>query len=700
MPRLTHDRQSGLLRGTGAFLADLEFDDVLEVAFVRSPVPYARITSIDLGTADGFTGADLAGEIEPLVIVGHGLGDSQWQPLPADRVRFVGEPVALVWAADRYHAEDLADQADVDYEPLPDGTPLHEGIPDGVFYRASQENGDVDDAFARAYRVYEETFSTSRVSAMPMECRGVVASWEDDRLTVWTSTQIPDIVRLVVAKSLGLAERAVRVVVPDVGGGFGLKAHVFPEEVAVAAAARKLGRTVRWVEDRRENLIASAHAHETTIKLRVAVSEEGRFLAVDQETVHDAGAYSIYPHSPISETITCASAVFGPYDLEGFRYVAQGVASNRCPAGVHRGVGALAAVHATERMVDLIARDLDLDQFEIRYRNRIPELPGRSASGSRIDSGDYASLLELLRERGEYDRLCEVRDAARAEGRLVGVGIGLFNEGSGVCAADYANRGMESIPGYDASRVVVKDDGRIEIRTSAAEAGQGHAETYRQIAAQELGVSLDVIDVLEGDTDLCPPGTGTFASRGAVGVFESLVQALRAVKKLDVEPGADETRTVDQQHVVAQCAALAVVEVDPVSYLPSVTAMTIVHDCGVVIKEDLVNGQVQGGAANGIGCVLMEAHAYDEGRQIVTSSLVDYLLPLATDVPEVSIVHYESPSPVNTLGSKGCGEVGTIAPHGAVANAVVDAVRPLGIAPTRLPYRPEDLLPAAGRGLR
>ncbi|WP_310963952.1 xanthine dehydrogenase family protein molybdopterin-binding subunit [Nocardioides terrisoli] len=694
---MTHDQQANLVQGRGTYLADVPLEDALEVAFVRSPFPHATLGPIDLDTDQGLTGNDLLDDIRPLVITGHGLNDSAWHPLPVDKVRYVGEPVAMVWASDRYAAEDLADLAAVNYTLLEEGTQIHDGLPENSFFRVSQERGDVEAAFARADHIFEETFSTSRTSAMPIECRGVIASWDaaTKRLTVWTSTQIPDIVRSAVSSSLGMDERSVRVVVPEVGGGFGLKAHVFPEEVALAAAARRLGRTFRWVEDRRENLTASAHAHDTAIRLKVGVANDGKVLVVDHETVHDAGAYSIYPHSPISETITCAVGVFAPYDLDAFRFTARGVASNRCPAGVHRGVGALAATHATERMMDVIGRRLGIDPFEMRKRNRIPSLPAPTPAGGLIDSGDYDSLLRLLRENSEYDRLLEMRDQARAEGRLVGIGIGLFNEGSGVCASDYERRGMVSIPGYDAARVIVGEDGRVEIRTSASESGQGHAATYRHIAATELGIDPELIDVVEGDTDLCPPGTGSFASRGAVGIFESLVQALRGVKKLELEPGADETRTVDQQHVIAQCAALAVVEVDPVSFIPRVEAMTVVHDCGTVLMEDLVNGQVQGGAANGIGCVLMEAHAYGEGDQILTASLVDYLMPLASDIPALKIVHFESPSPLNSLGSKGCGEVGTIAPHGAVANAVMDAVEPLGVHLTRLPYTPTDIYAAA-----
>lgn len=696
MPKVSLADKAKFVCGRGQFLADVPLDDVLEVAFVRSSEPFSWVTAVHVPHGQAFTGSELAKELQPLRIEGNNLQHCDWYPLATDRVRYVGEPVAMAWAETRHRAEDLADEIEVEYEPIARTVPLHDQAPDGVFFDYQFSRGDVDAAFARADHVFEETFSNGRASAMPMECRGVIADWDGKQLTVWTSTQIPDIVRDALSTALRLDARSIRVIVPDVGGGFGQKAHVFAEEIAVSLAAKKLGRTLRWVEDRREGLIAGGHAHDTRVTLRVAVTNDGRLLAVDHQTLTDAGAYPAYPHSPISEAITCSYNVFSPYAMDALRMTSKAVASNRCPAGVHRGVGALAAVHATERMMDEIAATLGIDPLEMRRRNVFASLPTFNGAGSLLETGDYQALLDQLEETANYPALLAAQRQARAEGRIVGIGIGLFNEGSGVCAADYKNRAIKTIPGYDAARVIVNQDGRIEIRTSAAEAGQHHASAYREIAFRLAGLPADQIDVIEGDTELCPPGTGTFASRGAVGVFESVARALKAAMELNLAPGTDVTETVDQRHEVAQAVALATVEIDPLSFIPKVERMVFVHDCGVVMRKELVDGQVQGGVANGIGCVLLEAHVYDENHQILTGTMMDYKLALATDVPRVEIVHQESPSKNNTLGTKGCGEVGTIAPHGAVANAIADALRPVqkGSAPRALPYTPQAIFNA------
>lgn len=693
MPKVSVTDKAKFITGKGQFLADVALDDVLEVAFVRSSEPFSWITEVRIPHGQALSGSELAKDLRPLRIEGNNLQACDWYPLATDRVRYVGEPIALVWAESRHRAEDLADEIQVDYEQIPNTTPLHDQVPDGLYFNYELTRGEVEAAFARADHIFERTFSNARASAMPMECRGVIASWDGERLTVWTSTQIPDIVRDALSIAIGLDPKSIRVIVPDVGGGFGQKAHVFAEEIALALAAKKLGRTLRWVEDRREGLISGMHAHDTSVTLRVAVAADGRLLAVEHHTLTNAGAYPAYPHSPISEAITCSYNVFSPYAMEAMRMTSRAVASNRCPAGVHRGVGALAAVHATERMMDEIAAALDIDPLDLRRRNVFASLPTFNAAGSYLETGDYYALLDGLREAADYPALLEAQRKARAEGRLFGIGIGLFNEGSGVCAGDYKNRAIKTIPGYDAARVIVKPDGRIEIRTSAAEAGQHHATAYREIAYRLAGLPADQIDVIEGDTDLCPPGTGTFASRGAVGVFESVARALKGAMEHNLAPGTDVTQTVDQRHETAQAVALAVVELDPLSLIPRVERMVFVHDCGVVMRKELVDGQVQGGVANGIGCVLFEAHLYDENSQILTGTMMDYKMALATDVPHVEIVHQESPSTFNTLGTKGCGEVGTIAPHGAVANAIANALAPTGKGSLlqMLPYTPQSI---------
>jgi carbon-monoxide dehydrogenase large subunit len=683
--------------GKAVYLADLELEGVLEAAFVRSPVAHATFPAIPL-PSNVFDAKALG--LEPITVGGPGLVVTRWPPLAEGRVRYPGEAVAVALAGDRHHAEDLAESVFFDYQSVA-GEPLHEEAPDGVLFSADYVGGELEAEFGRAARVVERIFRTARQTPLPLESRGVAAAPDGERLTVWTSTQVPHLARTLIARCLRLPEEAVRVITPEVGGGFGLKAHVFPEEVVVAALALKLRRPVRWIEDRRENLLASAHAHEEEVGIRLALDAEGHFLAADAKVVADVGAYSIYPFSAALEPITTAQTLFGPYALRAFRFSARGVASSKCPAGAYRGVGMNAAAYATERMVDIVAAELGIDPLELRRRNVVTDFPSQTAAGRNLDSGDYRGLLDRLEAGAGYAGLRRRQATARAEGRLVGIGIGLFNEHSGTGSTEYRSRGVTAIPGNDSARVRVTDTGRVEIFTSAAEAGQGHPETYRLLAARELGIDPARVDVVEGDTDSCPPGSGTFVSRGAVGGLSSLVEALREAAENDLTPGLDVTRSVDPSQVYPSGAHLALVEVDATGCIPKVLSYHAVEDCGTVVNHDAVEGQVRGGIAMGLGGVLLEEFAYSADGQPLSSTLLDYLVPLASDMPAaMTLEHIESPSPRTALGSKGVGEGGTIGAFAAVANAVADAVAPLGVTLTDLPYSPDAIFNAieAARG--
>jgi aerobic carbon-monoxide dehydrogenase large subunit len=661
-----------LVQGRGAYLADRAPAGVLELAFVRSPFPHARIGRI---AGAGLTGADL--EVRGL----------PWPPLARERARYVGEPVAAVWAEDRYGAEDVADAVDVEWDPLPLEAPR-------VLFERELGGGPLEAAMAGADLVLERELRAARQAPLPLEGRGVTAAWEAGRLTVWTSSQVPEVVRRGLGRALGLEERAVRVLVPDVGGGFGLKAHLFPEEVVVAALAMRLGRPVRWVEDRRENLLAGVHAHDNAVRLRVAATADGRVLAVDAEVTSDVGAYPIHPFSASLEPMTAASALFAAYELEALRVRARGLSSHRCPVGASRGVGTNTAVFATERAMDLVAAELGIDPLELRRRSAVTGLPRTTLGGRALDSGDYGALLERLEQTAGYGELRRAQADARAEGRLLGVGLALFNEHSGTGATEYRDRGLTEVSGLDACRVLVPGDGRIEVRVSSVEIGQGLAGTCRRVAARELGVAPERVDVVMGDTDRCPPGTGAFVSRGAVGLLDSVVTACRQAAERDLEPGTDVTSTVDPRQVFPAGAHLAVVEVDPVSCVPRLLRYVAVEDCGTVVDEAVVAGQVLGGVAMGVGQVLLEECAYAEDAQPLCSTLLDYLLPSAGDVPHVELAHVVSPSPRTALGSKGVGEAGTIGAFGAVGNAVCDAIAPLGAEVTRLPFSPQRIFEA------
>jgi carbon-monoxide dehydrogenase large subunit len=357
-------------------------------------------------------------------------------------------------------------------------------------------------------------------------------------------------------------------------------------------------------------------------------------------------------------------------------------------------VGTNTAVFATERLMDAAAAELGIDPLELRRRAALDGLPRTTVSGRALDSGDYAALLDRLERVAGYGELRGARAAARAEGRLLGIGLALFNEHSGTGASEYRRRGVSEVPGVDACRVLVGADGRVEVRLSSVEIGQGLVDTCRLVAARELGVEPGRVDVVAGDTDRCPPGTGAFVSRGAVGQLDSLVAACRRAAELDLEPGTDVTSTVDPRQVFPAGAHLAVVEVDPVSCVPRVLRYVAVEDCGTVVDEAAVAGQVRGGVAMGIGKVLLEESVYAEDGQPLGSTLLDYLVPAASDVPPVEMHHLSSPSPRTVLGSKGVGEAGTIGAFGAVANAVCDAVAPLGAEPARLALTPQRIFEA------
>ena len=677
--------------GGAIYLADLRLPGALEAAFVRSPVAHAAFDAPPMPD-DVFDARALG--LEPIRLEARGLVATGWPPLADGVVRFAGEAVAVAVARDRYRAEDLAESLFIDYRTLGD-EPLHPSAPDGVLFSHVHDSGGVDRELASAHLVLEETFRSARQTPLPLETRGVVAAPDGDRLTVWTSTQVPHLVRTLIARCLRLPEEAIRVITPEVGGGFGLKAHVFPEEVVVAALARRLGHPVRWLEDRRENLLASNHAHEEEVRLRLGVDGDGRFLAVDAEVTADVGAYSIFPFGAALEPMTTAQTLFGPYALKAFRFRTRGVASAKCPAGAYRGVGMNAGAYAGERMVDLAAARLGIDPLELRRRNVVTEFPSVTAAGRNLDSGDYRELLERVATSAGYVELRRRQAATRAEGRLFGVGIGLFNEHSGTGATEYRGRGVTVIPGNDAARVSVTEAGRVQIFTSAAEAGQGHPETYRLLAARELGIDPALVDVVEGDTDLCPPGSGTFVSRGAVGGLSSLVEALRDAAARDLPPGLVVERSADPRQVYPSGAHLAVVEVDPLSAISRLIAYHAVEDCGTIVNPAAVEEQVRGGIAMGLGGVLLEEIHYSEDGQPLGSTLLDYLVPLAPDMPaEMTIQHLESPSPFTVLGSKGVGEGGTIGAFAAISNAVADAVAPLGVTLTELPYSPGRIFDA------
>ena len=746
-----------LLGGRGRYVDDVVLPRMLAVAFVRSPHAHAAIRSVDARAAlalDGvvavFTAAELRGVARPLVprFESDGFTPTAWPPLADGRVNFCGEAVAAVVAASAYRAADARELVAVDYEPLPAVASVDGALAAGrILFRRDSRNGDVDGAFAKAAIVVRETFEHGRCAASPIEPRGVVADWDGETLTVWASTQTPSIMRAALARTLDLSEARVRVLAPDVGGGFGLKMHVFPEDVAVAAIARLTGRPMKWVEERRENLAAASQARAQRMEAEVAAAADGTLLGLRARAISDGGAYHVYPLTGALEPLGSASILPGPYRTPVYAYEAVTVATNKPPLGAYRGVGMTMGAFVMERLLDMVAARAGLDPAEARRRNLIPReaYPFTSASGMTYDSGDFPKALEQVLAAAGYDELRREQQAARAAGRLVGIGLACYTEYTGMGADVFRRRGMADVPGIEGATVTMDPDGTVRCLTSFPSQGQGHATTIAQLVADRLGVPFDRIHVEPVDTLAAPRGSGTFGSRGAVAMLgtaaaaadrvRTKIQTLaanlleaspadvvlddgsayvrgfpdRAVATAEIArvawapplgglpgglaPGLDATVYFNPPGPTFSGAVhLAVVEVDRETGRVEVLRYALVEDCGPVINPLIVDGQIHGAVAQGIGEALLEGIVYDADGQLLTGTLMDYALPKADSVPPFEIGHLETPAPSMPGGVKGMGEGGTIGAPAAIANAVADAVRPLGLTITRLPIRAEDLV--------
>jgi aerobic carbon-monoxide dehydrogenase large subunit len=737
---------------------------------VRSPHAHALVRSVDTtpactaaGVALALSGRDLDGVVAPLAprLEAPGFAATAWPALPTARVRFVGEAVAVVAGSTPYVAADGAALVAVEYDPLP-AVPdvdaaldpraprLHPEHGSNVLFERRGSRGDVDGAFAAAAVVIRETFQHARCSAAPLEGRGVIARWEGDRLTLWTGSQVPHVFRTGVARAFGLPETRVRVIVADTGGGFGQKMHVMPEDLVVAALARRTGRPVKWIETRRENLAAAADARGARVEIEAAADGAGVLLALRARLWSDAGAYHIYPLTAALEPLGTASILPGPYRTPAYAFHLTALATTKPPLGAYRGVGMTMGAFVMERTLDLLADRLQLDPAEIRRRNLIPRdaYPFTSATGFVYDSGDYPKALEQALTLADYDRLTREREDGRARGRLLGIGLACYTEYTGIGSATYRQRGMSDMPGHEAARVEMAADGSVTCHVSFPSQGQGHATTTAQLVADQLGVPLEAVSVRQPDTDTAPGGTGTFASRGAIAQSGAADGAAATVRRkllaiagrvleaspadlllrdgrvsvrgmpdrgvsvaevarlagapgglpAGIEPGLEATQSFDPPGPTFSGAVhVAAVEVEPETGRVTVCAYTVVEDCGPVINPMIVEGQIHGAVAQGIGEALGERLVYDESGQLATGTLMDYALPTAGALPFLTIGHLETPSPLTPGGHKGMGEGGTIGAPAAIANAVADAVKPLRRSVTALPIEPAALRGDRGR---
>jgi carbon-monoxide dehydrogenase large subunit len=762
IPRVEDDR---LLRGGGRYVDDLQFSEVLEVAFVRSTHAHALIKVVDVAKAASspgvravYTGADIAGRLGPLVNTEemrvpplveeqlHPLVKVQPMPLLADgEVSFVGQPVAMIVAANRYLAEDAAEAVEVDYEPLPavvdpeaallDGAPLVvQGEADNVAIRVRQATGDVESAFAAAPVVVEETYASQRYVASPIETRGLVAQPEPFRggMTVWSSTQTPHRMRDHLARSLDLDPDAVRVVSVDVGGGFGQKGVLYVEEILVPYAADDLGATVRWTEDRQENLTSSSHAREQVHHIAVAADEDGRLLALRDHFTVNLGCRNmtglVVPYNTVCHLL-------GPYQVPSAEIEGVGALTNTTFTTPYRGAGRPEAVFAMERILDRLADRLGIDPFELRARNLVPAeaMPYRTGLLDRwgrpqeYDSGDYPYMLRRAAEAIGLDQFRAEQLDARAEGCYLGIGVSFYIEATGLGP-------------FESATVTVLPTGRVRVATGAPSQGQGHQTTFAQIAADALGVRMRDITVVGGDTSQVPFGVGTIASRALVTagnaialaaglVRQKLLDATAEVLEVDpadlelaagrlqvrgqpdraltlaelsramvAAPSAPEAASLSETayfrapgFAVASGVNVVKVEVEPATGEVAILDHLVVHDAGMVVNPVIAQGQIRGGVAQGIGGALFEEMVYDESGQPRTTTYLDYLLPTADTVPDIRIEEMSTATPTNPLGVKGLGEGGAIGPPAAIANAVEDALRPLGVIVRRGPLSPARL---------
>lgn len=751
---LRRNEDGPLVSGTGEYVDDVVRPQTLHARFLRSPEAHARLRSLGTEAAERlegvvavFTASDLG--LPPLTppLQTPGALLVERPVLAEEKVRFAGEALAVVVAESAYIAEDAAELIEIDLDPLPvladpdaataPGAPPIHDHPTNVLFEGRFEHGDVDALFADAPVVVELSLSSGRQTALPIEPRGTMAEATGGALRVWASTQAPHMLAGAIADMLGINREAVSVTCPDVGGGFGLKAHVYPEEIAVAAIARRVGRPVKWIEDRTENLVASCHARDQRIRVRAAAGADGRLLAVDADVTCDIGAYGLYGHGHVLEALGTPTMIPGPYRLAAYRYHSRAVATNKCPEGAYRGVGLPVATFVHERIMDAIAAQSGLDRAQVRRRNLLTpdELPYVSVTNQRYDSGDYPRALAVALDAIGHDTFAAEQAAARSEGRLIGLGLACYVEYTGVNSKVFGGRGMRAIPGFDAAYVRLAEDGRVTLWTTLPSAGQGVATTFAQIAADALHVPFAAVTVARADTAVGGlQGTGTFASRsamaggGAIGAAcEEIVQRLRddAADTLEIAPEdlavADGRVTVrgapaqglsfgdlvrrasaDRYCVSATFDPPAVtypygthacrVEVHPDTGRVTVDRYVVVDDCGRVINPLIVAGQIHGAVAQGIAGALYESLAYNSDGQLQTSSLMDYLAPTAVDVPSLELHHLEIPALESPNGAKGVGEGGTLAPGAAVANAVSDALKTECNA---LPVRPEFVRAAA-----
>jgi carbon-monoxide dehydrogenase large subunit len=764
-----------LLTGQGRFVDDIALPGMLWMSFVRSPVAHANLTRVDTSAAAGlpgvvavFSGQDLAGDWAAAMPCAWPIGDrtmpdepsadaripDHW-PVAKDRVRFQGEIVAVVVADSREHAADAIEAVEVDYDELPvvidmeealgdDAVVIHEAFGGNRAYTWTLANGEVDKVFAEAPVVVKERYYHPRLIPNAIEPRGVVVQPvpAQGEVTIWSATQIPHILRTLMALVMGIHEAKIRVIAPDVGGGFGSKLNFYAEEAIAVAVARRLGQPVKWIEERTEGYLATIHGRDVIQDMEIAATEEGRTLGFRVKLYADFGAYMqlVTPGIPILG----AWLYHGVYDAQAYRFEATGVFTNKTPTDAYRGAGRPEATYAVERAMDALARRVGKDPAEIREMNFIPPFSEAReiASGLAFDSGNYAASFQKAKELAGYDELRKEQQASggRRNGKLLGVGISTYIEMCGLAPSQVLAAVKYAAGGWDAATIRCHPTGKVTVVTGTSPHGQGHVTTWSQIAADALGVEPDDVEVLHGDTAVSPTGMDTYGSRsvavGGTALFKA-AEKIRAKARTiaahelevaeedlewtngkfqvagapdkaktipeiafsawtahalpaDVEPGLFASAVWDPPNFTFPSGAhICVVEVDPDTGQVFIVRYVAVDDCGTIINPMIVDGQVMGGVAQGIAEAMYEEARYDENGTLLTGNMTTYRIPSPAELPGFTLDRTVTPSSTNPLGVKGIGEAGTIAAPPAVLNAVADALRPVGVEFIDLPASAE-----------
>ena len=759
------------MRGRGQFVADLRFAGMKDVAFVRSPLAHARIRSISVPhtyRSCVFTATDLKGTKPIRAVSGlRGFKSSEQPLLATEKVRYVGELVAMCVAETRAEAEDVANAVGLDLEELPavhdmltardaDSPLLHEHWGDNIFLETFVD-ADIGKAIDAPIKVSRE-IRTARQCMAPLEGRGVVAIWDArlEQLTIYSACQMPHIVRTGLAGCLGLDEGQIRVVAPDVGGGFGYKGILLAEEVCLGWLAMHCGHPVRWIEDRREHLIAGANCREHHYRITGYSDRDGRLLGIDCEATVDSGAYSAYPFSACLEAAQVASILPGPYDFPAYRCRTFSVASNKCPILPYRGVARTGVCFALELVLDGIAREAGIEPYEVRARNlvRAEQMPFTNITKKTFDSGDYPEALRRAAAAIDLAGIRERQKRIEPDGRLIGLGFSIYCEQAAHGTSVYYGWGIPMVPGFEQATARMTADGGLELRVGVHSHGQGLETTLAQVAHEILGLDIAKIKVVHGDTAMTPYSTGTWGSRCMVMAGGAVSMACKELAKRarkigaqllqtdvgsvevcggevvgpngsislreiagtwylmpqnlpsDVDMGGLEAtvgyRPTPDSGTFSYAAHAAVVAVDPDLGSVEILDYAIVEDGGKLVNPMIVDGQILGGYAQGIGTALYEEMPFNTAGQPLASTFADYLLPGPTEVPAPRIQHMETLAPHTEFGVKGIGEGGAIAPPAAIANAVNDALRPLGVEMLVSPMTPRRILEAileTGRGL-